>query len=152
MPRKPQRLVPKRQLQTGVTAVSFEHLQELATWPPILGASTSELVETLLFWSMHEYHERADGAFASLLLRAKALELLELENLKASRPRKHLHLTIDIQADAFLTEFASLHAGAFTGRSDVLDQIIALAWHRHKMETAYFSERIEEVRRMHPKN
>lgn len=145
-------MVPKSLLLANVSAEIYARVAPLLADPAVPCGSFSQLTETLLFLAQSAYHERKTDGFAKRLLRVKALEIAETQDLTARKKMKRVHVSVDPDARAFLEEFTARYPGLFSSRNEALELIYAHAARSYAEHPTHFAKRLEDTVRLHPRS
>jgi hypothetical protein len=150
---KPRRTSAKRDVHIAIHNDIFKSVQPLLKEQDSGIESFSNLVETIIFLSFHMYTEEPDNGFIARLAKLKTSNALRYIEHRSSDTIHHVHMTLDIEAIAFLDMLVARYGILFESRSAALDLLLCNIGNGCTTpdEIHYYSNRLNEVLRLHPK-
>ncbi len=121
MSKKPDRKKAKRAVQFKVSSDAYDSISIFLTGDVGIFKSLSNFVETLIFCARDTYIALQTNDFVNGLRRIKALFYIASCEIESSKPKKLLHLTIDVDALDFLDIFLKKYRSSFRSRNELVE-------------------------------
>lgn len=149
---KPDRAKPKKAIQIHLSFDIYASSQILLNQRPNLFRSYSQFVETLVFCMFSLYETSNDDELIKDLRHLKAKRYVQTNEDDICQQLKLLHVTIDVDALAFLSYLLEKYKRSFSSRSDLVESffLYALAFCDSNERIAYIMQRLKQAKLNNP--
>lgn len=149
---RPQRESPKQTCRLAIGEDVHGSILPLLKSDEVEFASLSQLVETILFLSEHIYVAEPDDAFVIGLAKQKSQRVIAQIEDPSLCAFRHIHVTLDEKAIAFMDLLVRKYPMLFRTRSDVAELLLLNIGSActGPSEVRYYANRLAEVLSMHP--
>lgn len=149
---RPQREMPKVTVRVAVGEDVRLSVRPLLKADGVTFASFSQLVETIIFLSQHIYAAEPDNGFAIELAKLRAQRTIaQIKDPELNRER-FLHVTLDVDAVAFIDMLVSRYHMLFKNRSEAVELMLLNVGSACDTPKGirYYANRLSEVLSLHP--